>query len=577
MTTTAALTPSSTAARARARAVEHDVVVLLDARGHPRGTAPKHSVHHRSTPFHLGFSCHVVDRRGRVLVTRRAAGKATWPATWTNACCGHPHPGETLRDAVTRRLREELGVTPRRMTLALPDFAYRAVMDNGVVEHELCPVVIAEIDAEPRLNLAEVDDARWTSWTSLRERACERPGELSPWAVAQIQRLEPMMSSPARWLDRHADDGACDRVAGAFQPRRRSAVATGAVEPARTGVERLLDVFLAEREEILRRLDPSVAPIADVIRTLLAAGGKRLRPAFVYWGAHSTTSADDDAICHVAAAVELLHAFALLHDDVMDRSATRRGQPSAHRTLERMHTSEQWLGDAAWFGTSAAILAGDLTFVWADEMFDRATLVEGAARRARDAFSLLRTEVMAGQYLDLRLGALPHAREADAERVALLKSARYTVTRPLQLGLALAPCDSELRVASALARYGDAVGTAFQLRDDVLGLFGDVAVTGKDPTDDLREGKRTLLFLRARDLTTSAGRRVLDASLGNAHVTDVDVRRCRAIVAESGALASIEARLSAEYARAVDALTAMPQPARAALAELASLAIERDR
>jgi geranylgeranyl diphosphate synthase type I len=279
----------------------------------------------------------------------------------------------------------------------------------------------------------------------------------------------------------------------------------------------------------------------------------------------------------VGAAVELLHAFALLHDDVMDRAETRRGEPAAQRKLESLHRSEQWSGDPRWFGTSAAILAGDLTFVWADEMLDRAPLDEATRRRVRDSFTALRTEVMAGQYLDLRLGALPDAGEDDAARVALLKSGRYTVTRPLQLGLALSSATPDACVARALAGYGDALGTAFQLRDDVLALFGDPGITGKDVTADLREGKRTLLVLRALRLADPHGRRVIEAALGNQELTQVDAARCREVVAASGARASVETRIRAEYARALDALESVPDAARHALVELAAVTTDRAR
>ena len=142
-------------------------VVLLDGAGRAVGTHPKASVHGVRTPLHLAFSCHVIDDAGRVLLTRRASTKRTWPGVWSNACCGHPQLGETLRGAVERRLRDELGLVVERIAVALPDFTYRAVMDDGTVEHERCPVLVAEVKGIPLLHPEEVDDLRWQSWLSL--------------------------------------------------------------------------------------------------------------------------------------------------------------------------------------------------------------------------------------------------------------------------------------------------------------------------------------------------------------------------------------------------------------------------
>jgi isopentenyl-diphosphate delta-isomerase type 1 len=587
----ASVTPTAGTPAEPRRAVE-EAVVLLDEQGRAIGSTPKRSVHGPDTPLHLGFSCHVVGADGRLLLTRRAATKRTWPATWTNGCCGHPLPGESLRDAVTRRLSEELGLAPGRMALALPDFTYRAVMDNGIVEHELCPVVVAEVVGTPRLNPDEVDDATWVSWDRLRERARTEPASLSPWAVAQIEQLADLGPTPDAWLDAAtAPNGvlaASVDVAAAPSAPRCVVARPPAVDPftaVRTRVDAVLEQFLSSHAAGLRAIDPALGPVSDAIRGLVAAGGKRLRPAFVYWGHQSAAAGDRNGDCDtelarvvtVAAAVELLHAFALLHDDVMDRSATRRGRPTAHWALAAVHRASGWNGDDEWFGTSAAILAGDLTFVWADELFDAARLSHGARDRARQAFTTLRTEVMAGQYLDLRLAARAEATETDARRVALLKSGRYTVTRPLELGLALASQPPAPALAAALAAYGDAVGIAFQLRDDVLGLFGDPHTTGKGRDDDLREGKRTLLVLRALALTTGADHRFLASALGNPALTDADGDRCRAIVAGSGALASVEARLRAEHDTARATLAVVPEPARGALDALARVAIERER
>ena len=194
--------PFLPAPRSRARRdPAEEPVVLLDPRGQPSGSLAKGRVHHDRTPLHLGFSCHVVAPDGRVLLTRRAAGKRTWPATWSNACCGHPQPGETLRRAVERRLRDELGLVPRRMALAVPDFAYRAVMDDGTVEHELCPVVVAEVDGTPFPDPDEVDGVDWVGWDALRARAASDPASLSPWAVEQVDRLAALAPTPLALLD----------------------------------------------------------------------------------------------------------------------------------------------------------------------------------------------------------------------------------------------------------------------------------------------------------------------------------------------------------------------------------------
>ena len=565
-------------------------VVLLDPRGRPSGTLPKRRVHHDRTPLHLGFSCHVVASDGRLLLTRRAAGKRTWPATWSNACCGHPQPGETLRVAVERRLRDELGVAPRRMVLAVPDFAYRAVMDDGTVEHELCPVVVAEVDRAPNPDPYEVDGIAWVTWNALRARATADPDSLSPWAVQQVGRLAALAPSPLALLDGASGAAAAAGSAGLDRPAAlhvlSGTASDGPGDPVgvvRAPVERAIDAFLADRLAEVADLDPAATAVAAEVQRLVRAGGKRLRPAFAYWGHRATGAPHDDGVIAAAAALELLHTFALLHDDVMDRSPDRRGQPAAHRNLAEAHRREGLAGDGGWFGVSGAVLAGDLAFLWSTQLLGEAALPPDALDRGRRVFARLCAEVIAGQYLDLRLAAHDGAGEADAgdalaRRVALLKSARYTVTRPLQLGAALAaPPARGVAVDAALGAYGDAVGLAFQLRDDVLGLFGDPAVTGKSRLDDLREGKRTLLIVRALRLAPDDDHRFLAGALGDPQLDEAAAERCREIVASSGALASVEALIAARRDEAVMAAQAVGGPARTALEALAARTVERDR
>ena len=548
-------------------------VVLADAHGRPAGTAPKASVHHRETPLHLAFSCHVVDSSGRVLLARRAAGKRTWPATWSNACCGHPQLGETLREAVVRRLADELGLVPRRLGLAIPDFAYRAVMEDGTTEHELCPVVVAEVEGDPSPNCAEVDAVQWVAWDELRHRADAEPWSLSPWSVLQIEGLAALAPSPRQWLEQSAPGGLLDHPVGRPEPLDGAACSIEeALAAARGPVEeRLLDFVRAGAVQF-GAADPAVSGIADAVRRLVERGGKRLRPAFVHWGHAATGAPRDDRVVTVAAAIELLHTFALLHDDVMDRSATRRGAPAAQVSLAAARPGPSGHPDAGWFGASAAILAGDLAFLWADELLDQAG-GGGAMDRARVVFNRLRSEVIAGQYLDLRLAAEPRPSEMAARRVALLKTARYTVSRPLQIGAALGAGSPELDCV--LETYGDAVGTAFQLRDDVLGLFGDPAVTGKSRLDDLREGKRTLLVVRAFALGDDRQRSTILAALGDPGLDEEGAARCRDAVAASGALASVEALTGERHDAAVRAVSGLGGQVREALVSLAAFAAFR--
>ncbi|MFG1948369.1 isopentenyl-diphosphate Delta-isomerase [Nonomuraea sp. NPDC048826] len=177
--------------------VEH--VVLVDGSGHALGTAPKLSVHGRETPLHLAFSSYAFDRAGRVLLTRRAGHKLTWPGVWTNSCCGHPLPGERLDQAVLRRLSFELGLTVERADLVLPGFSYRAVMGNGIVEHELCPVYRVLVDGSASPNPDEVGETRWMPWPEFAEGVLSGHISISPWCREQVPLLSALGPDPLRW------------------------------------------------------------------------------------------------------------------------------------------------------------------------------------------------------------------------------------------------------------------------------------------------------------------------------------------------------------------------------------------
>jgi geranylgeranyl diphosphate synthase type I len=335
----------------------------------------------------------------------------------------------------------------------------------------------------------------------------------------------------------------------------------------------VLQDLVHEQAAELVSLDSSLRPFADAISTHVLGGGKRVRAKFVMLGYRAAGGLDVHVAAQAGAAVELVHAYALLHDDVMDRSDTRRGRPSFHRVLEQCHRASASAGDSHWFGMSAAVLAGDLVAAWADDLVADLPVDAATLRRGRRVFAALRREAAAGQYLDL---CGPDG--ADGwRRIALLKSARYSVTRPLLFGAALAGPTDE-RLTAALEAYGDHLGVAYQLRDDVLGMFGDTAEMGKSNLDDVRQGKRTLLVSTAELLGGAERRAELAAALGDPAATPDTVDRVRQIIASSGALAHVEDVIVAERDAAICAVRSdgVVDPVTAdALSELARRATSR--
>jgi len=350
----------------------------------------------------------------------------------------------------------------------------------------------------------------------------------------------------------------------------------------RTGVGGALDEFIARQRRDLAGISADLLPCVDAITDLLT-GGKRLRAAFCYWGWRACGGADCPEIFAAAAALELLHASALVHDDVMDASDTRRGQPAAHRRFAAGHVAAGWRGSADAFGSGAAILIGDLLLAWTDEMLRASGLGPAAVWRGLRELDAMRTEVFAGQFLDLVAQASGSSAVDSALRVVTYKSAKYTVERPLHLGAALAGPPAA-RVAGggtgqrdALTGYGIPIGIAFQLRDDILGVFGDPARTGKPVIDDLREGKRTVLLAIARERADSVRSAVLDRAIGDQRLTEADAEQVRGIITGTDALAECEAMIEVNVKQALAALDSAPiTPAsKSALADLAVAATAR--
>ncbi|MGH3517858.1 MAG: polyprenyl synthetase family protein [Haloechinothrix sp.] len=349
-------------------------------------------------------------------------------------------------------------------------------------------------------------------------------------------------------------------------------------------VERVLAGFLREAASPVRRVKP-FAEAMQALTGFVLGGGKRLRPTFAWWawrGAGGAATGPRAAgALQAVAALELIQACALIHDDLMDDSDSRRGSPTVHVAFAKRHAEGGWHGESARFGLAASVLIGDVALAWADDMFASAPLPAETLAAARPAWRAMRTEVLAGQYLDVHTQACGDTSAEAAMWVNELKTAAYTVQRPLHIGAALAGASDEL--IDALLSFGKDLGIAFQLRDDLLGVFGDPDVTGKPAGDDLREGKRTFLaargLLRARERGMTAAERAIGEAIGDTTMTEDRLAQVRTALVEVGAVDDVEHRITELTDTALASLrdAHLAEPAAGKLTELAFAATKRDR
>lgn len=350
-------------------------------------------------------------------------------------------------------------------------------------------------------------------------------------------------------------------------------------ERFRSDLQATIDAFLDAQAGRLAPLGDDAARLVAEAR-LAATGGKRFRASFCYWGfrAASSGSYDEGALLRAAASLELLHASALVHDDLMDASDTRRGRPATHRGFAALHRERTWPGDPEQYGAAAAILLGDLLLSWSDELLRRCGLPWERVGPALAVLDECRSEVIAGQFLDVSVQARGRAGVDDAMTVLRYKSAKYSVERPLHVGAALAGAGPG--TLAALSSFGLPLGEAFQLRDDLLGVFGDPATTGKPAGDDLVEGKRTVLVALALEAAPADEAARLDAALGTA-LSAAEVADLRAIIERTGAHARVETMIDDLARRALDGLgrareaAGLDERACAALEQLAAAATHR--
>jgi geranylgeranyl diphosphate synthase type I len=340
-------------------------------------------------------------------------------------------------------------------------------------------------------------------------------------------------------------------------------------------VDAALDGYLDRALPRLVGLHGSLAPLADELRAFVTVGGKRIRPALLLLGYRAAGADDLDDVTGPALALELLHTCALLHDDIIDAAPTRRGRETTHLRFAREHREAGWAGDSAAFGEAVAILLGDLAFVQADELFLGARVPAERLLEGLRLFTVLREEVMAGQYVDLHAATARVTSRELALAVATYKSGRYSVARPLEIGAVLAGAPDEL--VTGLTRVGGPLGRAFQVRDDLLGVFGDEHETGKSVGGDLAEGKRTLLVAETAARLGGDDLATFERLLGDPDLDADGAATLRDLMRRSGGLEATAAYVEEAVREARTELAGLhvPDDVAAALAGMADFIRDR--
>jgi len=299
-------------------------------------------------------------------------------------------------------------------------------------------------------------------------------------------------------------------------------------------IDPFLEAYFDQKIKEAAAIHPEAVVLVEEVRRFVAAGGKRVRPGFAYAAYVAANGRSIDSILYASAALELLQAFALIHDDIMDKAALRRGKPSAHIAFEQFHQDRRFAGSSRDFGVSAAILAGDIALSFADELLNTSPFPSERIRRANIYFDAVKKQVIFGQYLDITASNKRSVTEEDLLKIIEYKTAKYTVERPLHIGAALAGAESD--TFDTFTYYGIPLGQAFQIQDDILGTFSSQEEIGKPVDSDIREGKKTLLIVKAYEFGRSADGKILDEVLGNKAATREQIESVRKIIRDTGAL-----------------------------------------
>ena len=321
----------------------------------------------------------------------------------------------------------------------------------------------------------------------------------------------------------------------------------------RDEINQALGQFIKDENRDLARIGKELDPVSEHLERFLLDSGKRLRPIFAYVGYLGAAKNPSPEMVTAFASLELVHVCALIHDDVMDGSDTRRGAPAIHKSFEALHRKEKLTGSAEQFGVSAAILLGDLALIWSDQMLHNAGLSDQQLINGLKIYDEMRVELMAGQYLDVYEQALGSQSVERSLKVARFKSGKYTIERPLHFGAAIAGSHPSLE--KLYSDYGIPLGEAFQLRDDLLGVFGDSSETGKPSGDDLREGKRTVLMALAFENADASQKSMFEKLIGHPELTANQISDLQELIIKTGAVTKVESMIEDFTKQALAALT----------------------
>ena len=371
-----------------------------------------------------------------------------------------------------------------------------------------------------------------------------------------------------KWLSDHCSQQAGYRCAVSFS-------ATSDLKVIRAEINQALTEFIKRENKYLAKIGPELDPVGIALEKFLLDSGKRLRPLFAYVGLIGASAQPNKELVSAIASLELIHVCALIHDDVMDASDTRRGAPSIHKSFEKMHVDNHLVGSSTQFGVASAILIGDLALIWSAQMLHNSGISSQDLIRALPIYDEMRVELMAGQYLDVYEQSLGTQSIERSLKVARYKSGKYTIERPLHFGAALAGGSAELM--QAYSNYGLPLGEAFQLRDDLLGVFGDPSETGKPAGDDLREGKRTALLAIAQERANTSQSVQLKKHIGDPNLTPSMISDLQQIITDTGATSHIETLIEELTSTSLSALNhdGISPDGKKLLTELAILATNR--